>query len=542
MVKKRLLAYVSFIMIAMMFSGCGSETNQSSGTNAKTLDIHDEEKIVEFVIEKYVEEPISTKDFMSNYKFKYGDVTDDGQEEAILIGDNWHDHILVIRALADQYEVIMQDEASKYSNDAETADGFLKVMKKSGGTGIAESWVEIWKYDGKKMQKVLDSLVTESSLGVVGPKPYSEEMTSEFNGPLTKFEYTLTSKKTSEGIPETKIEEHAQYTWNQKEFKFDKQELSKELGSKDQLDQAKSSNDVKSERKANDNSGYENGDIDIFYYLDGDRDFLTMKMGPLPFVDEEGGAYYEDKYGGLTKLYWVAPEDSYTINRVTIMKNEHYDSEFSENSGTSYMGINFDMTLKEAKKYVKNIPEWPEDGNVDVKVEFSEYGDGVHTKGIVSRIDVYSNKKVETAEAKSITDFNDFITEVMPGEKVASDQKAHEYYGSRVFSNLEGTEHYPYGYTTIHFDGYKVTLEYNDYEMVKNVEISAEGVAYSKNITARDVSLGDHIADLPADAEYQQDETVWGTEYKRYYVPRWGNHVWLYYNPGTRMLERICVF
>lgn len=135
-------------------------------------------------------------------------------------------------------------------------------------------------------------------------------------------------------------------------------------------------------------------DSDILYhYLDGDIDFLFMKMGELPFTEEDEGKYYELNNEGYKTRYWLA-EDDYTINRISIIKDlEYYSSEEGylgdETYASRFMGIWFDMTLEEAAKNVTNIPTWNSD-MFDLRVEYSDYeGDNK-----IYRIDVYSNKTV----------------------------------------------------------------------------------------------------------------------------------------------------
>ncbi|WP_202710595.1 hypothetical protein [Sporosalibacterium faouarense] len=139
-------------------------------------------------------------------------------------------------------------------------------------------------------------------------------------------------------------------------------------------------------------------DSDILYhYMDGDADFLLMKLGDLPLKESDEGKYYEVDYNeGYATWYWLA-EDDFTINKISVIKNLDYYSQ-EGNIGLSsqrFMGIWFDMTLEEATKNVTNIPTWNSD-SFDLRVEYSDYeGDGM-----VYKIDVYTNKDISINEYK----------------------------------------------------------------------------------------------------------------------------------------------
>lgn len=145
---------------------------------------------------------------------------------------------------------------------------------------------------------------------------------------------------------------------------------------------------------------YLNIDIDVLYhYLDGDKDFLLMKLGELPLVDEEGGKYYELDNDSYSTLYWLA-EDDYTIKRISVIQKDKdaamdEDPEAGE-KGTPIrlMGIWFGMTMEEAAKNVTNIPEWGSEA-FDLSVKYFDNGDN-----LVHRIEIYSNKSNVKNEAE----------------------------------------------------------------------------------------------------------------------------------------------
>lgn len=129
----------------------------------------------------------------------------------------------------------------------------------------------------------------------------------------------------------------------------------------------------------------------LYHYLDGDTDFLLMKMGKLPFFNQEGGKYYEvDNYDYKVR-YWIA-ENDYSINKISVIKDLEKFNIQKDHHLQKFMGIWLDMTMEEAAKSVTNIPEWRSD-SFDLKVEYSDHDDGM-----VYRIDVYSNKPLEICE------------------------------------------------------------------------------------------------------------------------------------------------
>ena len=183
-------------------------------------------------------------------------------------------------------------------------------------------------------------------------------------------------------------------------------------------------------------SQVDNRDIDVFYFLDGDRDFLEMKMGPGNLVEEEDVTYYEYINTNYRMLYWVA-EDDFTINKVSIIKSDNYHQDYLP---IRFMGIGFDMTLEEAEENVTTTPQWHRQ-NDDVRVEFS-----VDENNMVNRIDIISNKVLKKTIKKedfylkylgrSILKNWGYLSDISGNNSLRKDEKHREY----IYKTVKGSD------------------------------------------------------------------------------------------------------
>ncbi|UNC91101.1 zinc-ribbon domain-containing protein [Candidatus Contubernalis alkaliaceticus] len=193
-------------------------------------DIYDKEKLTAFVIDQALREIFpdyyggldAFNHFNEEYTISYMDVTGDGRDEAVITPE-WWSYIVVVRSFYGKYCIILEEIGGKYGSEAVTSDGFLRIIRRCGGTGILVEYMDLWRWDGKELRHVLDFLTIYSRESDYPFDHLYYEETSEITGPLTDFEYKLTNitkfHKT-DMIVSQELKTSKKYIWNDDSFSF----------------------------------------------------------------------------------------------------------------------------------------------------------------------------------------------------------------------------------------------------------------------------------------------------------------------------------
>jgi hypothetical protein len=238
------IKYVVFVLLlTIVLMGCSSSKQESASVDNNTSvqqnnevqgpDIKDKEKVAKFIIDNELKDGSTTQAFINDmYEFNFMDLNGDSKDEVVLIPQGWT-NIFAVASYDGAYHTILKDERYPYDNKAEFADGFLKILRTGGGTGVKTESMNLYIWDGKLMKKVLSDIEVNYANVTLDGEIY--ETVSELKGPLTKFEYILTAKEGLEGSGgelAISIKEHRMYSWDQSGMKFNIQELSKEMPQK----------------------------------------------------------------------------------------------------------------------------------------------------------------------------------------------------------------------------------------------------------------------------------------------------------------------
>ncbi|MBH1939844.1 hypothetical protein I5677_02910 [Mobilitalea sibirica] len=178
--------------------------NQSSNQDVEvkeegTADIRNKDAIYEFVKDNIVD---ISRDSFDTWEMYHFDITGDGKEEALLVstyGADWYNKMEIISADTGVYERIDSDIIlAKNGNTPSYQDGLLVVQKDTSGSGIQETSMDIYEYNGVS---VIHTLNMVTYYRYAGPGADIEDI-GEINGDLTEFTYTLTRHNLTEGTQE----------------------------------------------------------------------------------------------------------------------------------------------------------------------------------------------------------------------------------------------------------------------------------------------------------------------------------------------------
>jgi hypothetical protein len=231
MINKRIKLFALVGVLSLLFGCSGAEApaeNKSQDEAPKVveepvteepkeevLDLKDMDKLYEYYNANVTE--FERSEFDTKVTTSYLDVTGDGVEEVILIDDfGMGNPITIISIENNEYKNLSDNiTTAKYMNEFSLQDGFLVLKQKTGGSGMADTYMSLYKYNGEKLVEVLNGIYLEGHFA--GPGVFVERK-STFEGPLTDFDYLLVEEDME--AMKRKVEESKHYTYNEDNFSF----------------------------------------------------------------------------------------------------------------------------------------------------------------------------------------------------------------------------------------------------------------------------------------------------------------------------------
>ena len=184
MKKRSVLLMFSVLAIVVVVAQLNLGIFQFAQANLKDMD-----DLYGFVQQEIIDIP---REVFDTWEVFYLDVTSDGVDEAVLVspyGQHWHPHMEIIRVDGRKFQRIVSEiPLGKNGSSPEIKDNFLTVTSTTSGTGLLDTYLDIYIYDGTK---VLPSLLTLTLFRQEAARYHVEEVTGELNGPLTDFTHTL---------------------------------------------------------------------------------------------------------------------------------------------------------------------------------------------------------------------------------------------------------------------------------------------------------------------------------------------------------------
>lgn len=200
-----------------------AQNNSQAASGTSKVDMKDLDALYEFVKKEIVDIP---RESFNTWEVSYFDITGDGTDEAVLVsryGADWYKKMEIISGDGGQFKRIPSDISLAKNGDVPAfEDDFLAVLSGTSGSGMQETYMHLYVYDGSKMVKVLDVLTTEYR--VAAPNTQYEEI-AEIEGSMKDFTYTLTKHDNITGKKTIEVKE--QYTYNPGTMSFDVKQLDK---------------------------------------------------------------------------------------------------------------------------------------------------------------------------------------------------------------------------------------------------------------------------------------------------------------------------
>lgn len=182
----------------------------------ESLDIKDMDKLYEYFNENIFE--VARDEFGGVIGVTYLDITGNGTDEAIILNDkSWDQPINIVTIEDNEYKVLSNKiRKAKYMNEFSLEDGFLVLKQKTGGTGVADTYLSLYKYHDEKLTLVLSDVYLEGHVSI--PPNVSENYVSKIEGNYRDFQYLLV--KEDRNANKREVMESRHYSYNEDDLSF----------------------------------------------------------------------------------------------------------------------------------------------------------------------------------------------------------------------------------------------------------------------------------------------------------------------------------